>query len=321
MVTRPDRGSPVPLYHQIVESLRYRIATGQLRPGDALPTLREAAARWAVNLHTVRRAYGELQEAGLITVRRPQGAVVATTNGTSKLNLRGLSDFLQETVQRARDRFGLTSSGLADLLVQASATHGGERSASTAFVECSEMQALDYAEQIMERWSVTVRPHCLDASDEPLPGPILSTFFHFNDVRRRWPHRHADMRFVPVTLDPTLPIMLERRSEGIRPTAVILAETSADRAGDALADVQALLPADRFAVVARVTKHPEKLLERQGLKGAVLLAPRTWARLDERARRHPAAVQLRYVIEPSALENVAEALAWNAKRVTRVRAV
>src|SRR5262245_48034254 len=41
-----DPQSPVPLYHQLAESLRYRIATGALRPGQPLPPLREAARRW-----------------------------------------------------------------------------------------------------------------------------------------------------------------------------------------------------------------------------------------------------------------------------------
>ena len=77
MAQRPDRDSPVPLYHQIVETLRYRIATGRLRAGDALPTLREAAKHWGVNLHTVRRAYGELADLRWVVIRRPQGAFVS----------------------------------------------------------------------------------------------------------------------------------------------------------------------------------------------------------------------------------------------------
>ena len=68
--------SPVPLYHQIAEALRYRIATGALVPGALLPPLREAAAQWGVNLHTVRRAYGELTEQGVTETCHPVGTRV-----------------------------------------------------------------------------------------------------------------------------------------------------------------------------------------------------------------------------------------------------
>lgn len=317
----PDRNSPVPLYHQIVETLRYRIATGQLRGGDALPTLREAAKRWGVNLHTVRRAYGELEESGLVVIRRPQGAFVSAGPAGSKPSVNGLADFLARTNRAARERFGLSASRLAELLVN---PVGGaaERSAARAtFVECSDLQAADYAEQIMASWSVDVQARCLDEGGEPPAGPIVSTFFHFNDVRRRWPGRHADMRFVAVTVDPTLATALGRRRERKRPMRVLLVETSAERARDALADVTALLPADRFSVSARVTRRPAELLERKGIDGAVLFAPRIWSHLDEAARRHPAAVQLRYVIESSSLTELGEALNWTPRRGARARAM
>ena len=61
-----DPDSAVPLYHQITEALSYRIATGRIPPGQRLPSVREAATAWDVNMHTVRRAYGELSERGLV---------------------------------------------------------------------------------------------------------------------------------------------------------------------------------------------------------------------------------------------------------------
>jgi len=319
MATRPDRNSPVPLYHQIVETLRYRIATGQLRAGDALPTLRDAAKRWGVNLHTVRRAYGELEQAGLVVIRRPQGATVASTGSSPKLSVDGLAEFIAGIVRGARDRFGLNASALADLLSSHQRSGSVAETTSATFVECTDLQATDYAEQVMSRWSVEIGTHSLDTSSEPPVGPILSTLFHFNDLRRRWPHRHADMQFVAVTLDPSLVTTLAQRGGGGRSVRVILAETSADRARDALADVMTLLPADRYSITARVTKRPAELLGRRGLKGAVLFAPRIWARLDETTRRHPAAVQLRYVIGPSSMNTLGEVLVWVRRKQRRSR--
>ena len=55
-----DPQSPVPLYHQIAEALRARMERGELRAGDALEPMRQAAERFGVNLHTVRHAYTAL---------------------------------------------------------------------------------------------------------------------------------------------------------------------------------------------------------------------------------------------------------------------
>jgi regulatory GntR family protein len=71
-----DPASPVPLYHQLAEALRYRIATGALAPGTALPPLRAAARQWGVNLHTVRHAYAALASLGLVRTRAPHGTLV-----------------------------------------------------------------------------------------------------------------------------------------------------------------------------------------------------------------------------------------------------
>lgn len=321
MKVRPDRDSPVPLYQQIVESVRYRIATGQLRPGDALPPVRIAAKQWKVNLHTVRRAYGELANAGLAIVRRPQGATVAATaSSPTGPCVSGLADFIAETVRTARKRFGVDARGLADLFTRASDVHGNGASARATFVECSTLQAEDYARQIERRWNVRITVACLEAGGEPPPGPILATYFHFNDVRRRWPHRHADMRFVAVTLDPALEETLAKQAGRSRPSPVILAETSADRARDALADLMSLLPRERFSITAKVTKRPAELLEGKGLSGSILFAPRIWSRLGEKGRSHPAAAQLRYVIEPSALSALGDELRWAPVRKEKSRA-
>src|SRR5215470_1291499 len=96
MQFHPDPASPVPLYHQIAEALRYRIATGALTPGTTLPALREAAARWNVNLHTVRQAYRQLEQAGLVSTVPPRGSVVLPSRQArqGKLRKESIDEFL-----------------------------------------------------------------------------------------------------------------------------------------------------------------------------------------------------------------------------------
>jgi GntR family transcriptional regulator len=70
-------GSPVPIYRQIVDRVRLAAATGELAPGDALPSVRALAERLVINPNTVARAYAELAAEGTIEGHPGRGMVAA----------------------------------------------------------------------------------------------------------------------------------------------------------------------------------------------------------------------------------------------------
>ena len=65
-----------PLYHRIAETLRQNIMSGELKPGDRLPSVREMAEQWDCTIGTAQRAYRELVRQGLVTSRPGQGTRV-----------------------------------------------------------------------------------------------------------------------------------------------------------------------------------------------------------------------------------------------------
>jgi GntR family transcriptional regulator len=67
----------VPLYLQILQQLKYLIATERLKPGDALPPIRALAQDLLINPNTVARAYRELETIGLVTSRQGSGTRVS----------------------------------------------------------------------------------------------------------------------------------------------------------------------------------------------------------------------------------------------------
>jgi GntR family transcriptional regulator len=69
----------VPIYLQIVNQVKYLVASGRLEPGEELPAIRVLAERLLVNPNTVARAYRELEVAGIVTKRRTSGTYVAET--------------------------------------------------------------------------------------------------------------------------------------------------------------------------------------------------------------------------------------------------
>ena len=71
-----DARDRTPIYAQLERGLRAAIASGRLRPGDQLPTVRQLAVDLRVNANTVARVYGELERAGVIGTRRGVGSFV-----------------------------------------------------------------------------------------------------------------------------------------------------------------------------------------------------------------------------------------------------
>lgn len=66
-----------PIYVQIVNQVKYLVASGRLQPGDQLPPVRKLAEQLLINPNTVARAYRELESARVIVTRRGSGAFVS----------------------------------------------------------------------------------------------------------------------------------------------------------------------------------------------------------------------------------------------------
>ncbi len=71
-----DFHSGLPIYIQIVEQIQQRIAAGNLKPGDQLPTVRALAEELRVNFNTVARAYRLLDEARIISTQQGRGTYI-----------------------------------------------------------------------------------------------------------------------------------------------------------------------------------------------------------------------------------------------------
>ena len=70
-------GSDKPIYIQVTEQISKAIARGELASGDKLPAVRKLASELVINPNTVARAYGRLEQAGLVTTKTGSGTFVA----------------------------------------------------------------------------------------------------------------------------------------------------------------------------------------------------------------------------------------------------
>jgi GntR family transcriptional regulator len=292
-----DRKSPIPLYHQLSEALRYRIATGEIRAGERVPSVRAGARLWGVNLHTVRRAYHILEQAGLLRADRT-GTVVR------ERPVEALEAFLESTVRRARDEFGLR---MPDLQRRLSLYAGVVARGVVHVVECSETQAADLAAQITAAWEVLAEPWSLERPGEPPEGPVVATYFHYNDLRRRWPDRFPTIHFAAIRPDPALAERLEQRQP--QSGDILLCERDERMAANIAADLSRVLPTG-YSIQPLVAQDPVEVLRVAESNKVVLFAPRIWGLLPPAARADRRAVEVRYLFDARDLDLAAARMGW-----------
>lgn len=88
MYLRLNYQSGEAIYRQIVEQVKYKVASGELKPGQRLPSIRELAKQLKINPRTTVKAYEELQAAGLAVMRQGQGVFITDNQATIPDELR-----------------------------------------------------------------------------------------------------------------------------------------------------------------------------------------------------------------------------------------
>ena len=73
-----DLESGVPIYMQLVDRIKQMVVSGQLQPGQQLPTMRQLATDLRINYNTVGRAYLILDQEGVISTQQGRGTYVAS---------------------------------------------------------------------------------------------------------------------------------------------------------------------------------------------------------------------------------------------------
>ncbi len=75
MIFQVDFQAGKPVYLQLADQIRYAAASGRLRPGDPLPSLRPLAEELRINRNTIAKAYAELEAQGMIESLPGKGAI------------------------------------------------------------------------------------------------------------------------------------------------------------------------------------------------------------------------------------------------------
>jgi GntR family transcriptional regulator len=99
LIVEPD--SPVPIAQQIHDGIVAGIISGELQDGQPLPSVRRLAVEYGVNPATVKKAYDQLQEDGLVLTAARSGTVITRPKRPSAQQREQLREDLRATVWRA----------------------------------------------------------------------------------------------------------------------------------------------------------------------------------------------------------------------------
>jgi GntR family transcriptional regulator len=112
-----SNASPDPIYEQITRQIKSHIISGELKEGDALPSIRRLAMDLQISVITTKRAYEELEKEGFVDTVEGKGSFVAMQNKAllREKKMKVVEDKLAQAVDEAR-LLGITRTELEEML-------------------------------------------------------------------------------------------------------------------------------------------------------------------------------------------------------------
>jgi GntR family transcriptional regulator len=177
----------IPAHVQLEEQVKVALALGKLRPGDLLPSIRHVEDELGVGRMLVRKAYQQLQAAGLVRIVHGRGAVV-TGQARSNGHLTEKADAMIERIVSELRREGLNPVTFSRVFHQRLMAEDARRPRILC-VDSSDVLARDLGQQIQQALGVHVttmglarlgREHSSISSDTQ----VLVDYYYLADVRR-----------------------------------------------------------------------------------------------------------------------------------------
>lgn len=127
MHIRLNHNSGEPIYRQVIEQIKYLVASGKVEPGTKLPSIRGLADQLKVNPRTVVKAYDELKHGQVVVMRQGQGVFVAEPEMVCPEAIRRdkLADMSRRLLAEAM-RLGASTSEVLEIFKEETAKMKGE---------------------------------------------------------------------------------------------------------------------------------------------------------------------------------------------------
>ena len=111
-----DYQSRTPIYEQIIKQIEKYVALGILKPKEQIPSIREMAGNLGINPNTVKKAYSELENKGVIQTISTKGTFISdNVDEIKKINIESKIDEIKEIINEL-EKFGITKDEIIEKL-------------------------------------------------------------------------------------------------------------------------------------------------------------------------------------------------------------
>lgn len=111
-----DYQSRTPIYEQIIKQIEKYVALGILKPKEQIPSIREMAGNLGINPNTVKKAYSELENKGVIQTFSTKGTFISDNiDEIKKINIESKIDEIKEIINEL-EKFGITKDEIIERL-------------------------------------------------------------------------------------------------------------------------------------------------------------------------------------------------------------
>ncbi|HXN21780.1 MAG TPA: GntR family transcriptional regulator [Candidatus Dormibacteraeota bacterium] len=303
--------SPLAPHLQIKEQVKLALLLGRLRPGDTLPSIRDVEEQTGVGRNIVRKAYLELEQSGVLTLRHGKGVLVA-----KQLNYKHDSRLLEQCEDLSRGilskirHLGISPTAFARYLYQKAGEN--ERSApSIVYVDATKRLALERSAKISEVWQANVSGFAIDELTELTrsgrlrPVTVLTNYFRLDQVQKVVGKRASEV--IPLGLS-FAPAMLDEfsRLPNKASVALILDDDDYPSLSLILASYRELLINDTVKLSAMPFSEVPNLQKylATGKHHKVIISNRIWEQVPDDLKKHNRLTRPLMEVDLASLESV-----------------
>ena len=283
----------IPAHVQLEEQVKVALALGKLRPGDLLPSIRNVEDELGVGRMLVRKAYQQLQDAGLVRIIHGKGAVVT---GQARANGR-VTEKAETLIQRVLAELrneGLDPVTFARILHQR-LLEDDARAPRILCIDSSEVLARELGDQIQQALGVHVRAMSVtklrrSRSSVTADTQVLVDYYYLADVRRILNNRTRGI--YPVSWDYDAAFIERIRSLPLGSSLLLLFYRSSLKEQGTLLAIDALLDRVKereFQVDVKAVEDVGSLSRlARSRYAAVVVSNRVWDEHAGALEAHPA---------------------------------
>lgn len=305
-----ENHSPLSAHAQIKEQIKLALLLGRLRPGDTLPSIRDVERDSGISRNIVRKAYLDLQRAGILTLRHGKGVLVEKHLSYAQRDkiMKKCETLSQKTLQQAA-RLGLSPSAFARYLYQ-QARDLENQTPSLIFVDATKATALDRATKISNIWHVTVPGVSIEELAALRPaqlkttGKILTNYLRLDEITRITHGSGVDV--IPLSLSFTSTMLVEFERLPSKATVVLVLD---DRDYPSLKLIlesyrKVLVdPSVNLASLPYSKARNLNQLVKSGQYHKIIISNRIWDKVSEQVKKHPSVTRPQMEIDLASLES------------------